>query len=60
LRGEVSRVFNARMFKVLIRHGTRGGMMRALNRHVAREFNSDRKDTHLGKRKLKRDEADRA
>jgi hypothetical protein len=29
------------------------GMMRALNRHV---FNADRKDTHWGKRKLKRDE----
>jgi hypothetical protein len=32
------------------------GMMRALNRHVAREFNPDRKDPHWGKRKLKRDE----
>jgi hypothetical protein len=31
------------------------GVMRALNRHVAREFNPDRKDTHWGKRKLKRD-----
>jgi hypothetical protein len=31
------------------------GMMRALNRHVVREFNPDRKDTHWGKRKLKRD-----
>jgi hypothetical protein len=31
------------------------GVMRALNRHVEREFNSDRKDTHWGKRKLARD-----
>jgi hypothetical protein len=31
-------------------------VMRALNRHVVREFNPDRKDTHWGKRKLKRDE----
>jgi hypothetical protein len=31
------------------------GLMRALNRHVVREFNPDRKDTHWGKRKLKRD-----
>jgi hypothetical protein len=31
-------------------------MLRALNRHVERVFNSDRKDTHWGKRKLKRDE----
>jgi hypothetical protein len=32
------------------------GVMRALNRHVARVFNPERKDTHWGKRKLKRDE----
>jgi hypothetical protein len=32
------------------------GIMRALNRHVVRELNPDRKDTHWGKRKLKRDE----
>jgi hypothetical protein len=32
------------------------GFMRALNRNVVREFNQDRKDTHWGKRKLKRDE----
>jgi hypothetical protein len=32
------------------------GVMRALNRNVVREFNPDRKDTHWGKRKLKRDE----
>jgi hypothetical protein len=31
------------------------GVMRALNRHVVREFNPDRKDTHWGKRKLARD-----
>jgi hypothetical protein len=31
------------------------GIMRALNRHVVREFNPDRKDTHWGKRRLKRD-----
>jgi hypothetical protein len=34
----------------------RFGVMRALNRHVVREFNPDRKDTHWGKRKLKREE----
>jgi hypothetical protein len=27
-----------------------------LNRHVERVFNPDRKDTHWGKRKLKRDQ----
>ena len=32
------------------------GVMRALNRHVKRVFNSDRKETHWGKRKLKRDQ----
>jgi hypothetical protein len=32
------------------------GVMRALNRHVERTFNPDRKDTHWGKRKLKRDQ----
>ena len=31
-------------------------VMRALNRHVERVFNSARKETHWGKRKLKRDE----
>ncbi|SHG54636.1 hypothetical protein [Bradyrhizobium erythrophlei] len=31
------------------------GVMRALNRHVEREFNSSRKDTHWGQRKLARD-----
>jgi hypothetical protein len=32
------------------------GVMRALNRRVERAFNPDRKDTHWGKRKLRRDE----
>jgi hypothetical protein len=32
------------------------GVMRALNRHVERIFNPDHKETHWGKRKLKRDE----
>jgi hypothetical protein len=32
------------------------GIMRALNWGYVREFNSSRKDTHWGKRKLKRDE----
>jgi hypothetical protein len=32
------------------------GVMRALNRHVERVFDSNRKDTHWEKLKLKRDE----
>jgi len=32
------------------------GILRALNRHVQREFNPSRKDTHWGRRQLKRDE----
>jgi hypothetical protein len=32
------------------------GIMRALNRGYVREFDSSRKDTHWGRRKLKRDE----
>jgi hypothetical protein len=32
------------------------GFMRALNRGYVREFDSSRKDTHWGKRKLKRDQ----
>ena len=32
------------------------GVMKALNRGVERVFNPDRKDTHWGKRKLKRDQ----
>jgi hypothetical protein len=32
------------------------GVIRALNRNVERVFNSDRKETHWGKRKLKRDQ----
>jgi hypothetical protein len=31
------------------------GMMRAIHRHHEQVFNPDRKDTHWGKRKLKRD-----
>jgi hypothetical protein len=34
----------------------RTGVIRALNRNVVREFNSSRKDTHWGQRKLKRDQ----
>ena len=32
------------------------GVMKALNRHVERVFNPERKDIHWGKRKLKRDQ----
>ena len=32
------------------------GVMKALNRHVERVFNPERKDHHWGKRKLKRDQ----
>jgi hypothetical protein len=32
------------------------GVMRALNRHHVREFNTDGKPHHWGKRKLKRDQ----
>lgn len=32
------------------------GVMKALNRHHVREFNTDRKPHHWGKRKLKRDQ----
>ena len=31
------------------------GIMRALNRHVERLFNPERKETHWGRRKLARD-----
>jgi hypothetical protein len=31
------------------------GMLTALNRHVERVFNPDRKDPHWGRRKLARD-----
>ena len=31
------------------------GVLKALNRHVQREFNSSRKDTHRGQQKLARD-----
>jgi hypothetical protein len=33
------------------------GVMRALNRHLVREFDSSRRDLHWGRRKLKRDMA---
>ena len=36
------------------------GMLRALNRDVERVFDPSRKDTHWGKRKLKRDERRRS
>ena len=32
------------------------GIMQALNRHHVREFNTDRKPHHWGRRKLKRDQ----
>ncbi len=32
------------------------GVMRALNRHVERVFDPERKNHHWGKRKLKRDQ----
>jgi hypothetical protein len=32
------------------------GVMRALNRHVEREFSPSRKDTHWGRRKLAREQ----
>jgi hypothetical protein len=32
------------------------GVLTALNRNVERVFNPDRKETHWGKRKLKRDQ----
>ena len=49
--------------EALIRVATHGGppmlarigFMKALNRHVVREFNSSRKETHWGRRKLARD-----
>ncbi len=31
-------------------------VMRALNRHIERVFDSSRKDKHWGRRKLKRDQ----
>ena len=32
------------------------GVMKEMNRHVERVFNTDHRDTHSGKRKLKRDQ----
>jgi cob(I)alamin adenosyltransferase len=45
---------------LVVEHGgpprcARIGIMRAINRHVEREFNSSRKDTHWKPRKLARD-----
>jgi len=45
---------------LVVEHGgptmfARIGVMRALNRHVERVFDSSRKETHWGKRRLKRD-----
>ena len=34
----------------------RAATLRAINRNVEQVFNPDRKDTHWGKRKLKRDQ----
>jgi hypothetical protein len=34
----------------------RAATLQAINRHAMRAFNPDRKDTHWGKRKLKRDQ----
>jgi hypothetical protein len=46
---------------LVVEHGgptmmARIGVMRALNRHVERVFNPDRKDTHWGRQKLKREQ----
>jgi hypothetical protein len=46
---------------LVVEHGgptmfARIGIMRALNRNVVREFDSSRRDTHWGRRKLKRDQ----
>ena len=46
---------------LVVEHGgppmfARVGVMRAINRHVEQVFNSSRKATHWGKRKLKWDE----
>jgi hypothetical protein len=51
--------------EMLLKAAERGGgwlmfarmaVVRAIHRHVERVFNPDRRDTHWGKRKLKRDE----
>jgi len=48
------------MFLVVDNNGptmfARIGIMRALNHHLERVFNPDRKERHWGRRKLKRDE----
>lgn len=46
---------NAAEGRDLIKHA-RIATLPALNGHVERVFNPDRKETHRGKRKLKRDE----
>jgi hypothetical protein len=44
-------------FRLLNMTGQRcSSVMQALNHHVERVFNPERKDTHWGKRKLKRDQ----
>ena len=48
--------WQAAMESLILWQSARIGVMRALNRHVERLFNPDRKDTHWGKRKLKRDQ----
>jgi predicted lipoprotein len=47
--------WQAAMESLILVQSARIGVMRALNRHVEREFNPDRKDPHWGKRKVKRD-----
>jgi hypothetical protein len=50
----------ANLLLVVMRSGptmmARIGVVKALNRHVERVFNPERKDPHWGKRKLKRDQ----
>ena len=47
-RGETT--LTARIFD-----GLRSGVLRALNRNVERVFDASRKETHWGRRKLRRD-----
>jgi hypothetical protein len=50
----------ANLLLVVMRSGptmmARIGVVKALNRHVERVFNPERKGPHWGKRKLKRDQ----
>ena len=58
-RGVAGRAVEALLLVVELSGPTmmaRIGVMCALNRNVVRVFNPDRKDTHWGKRKLKRDQ----